>query len=106
MSNVVYKLNGKAVTKQQLDELVPPKPDWLTSPPMVSNTYTEHNPLISEGCGVHRSQVGETRELIRQHGIRGAAVTDGGQIQFTSRRARKEFLRMRGMADLDGMYGD
>lgn len=106
MAEVVRKYKGKVVTQEELDKLMPPKADWLESPSMASNTYTEHNPLISEGCGVHRSQVQETRQLIEKHRIQGAAVLDGGQVRFTSRRARKEFLAMRGLRDMDGMYGD
>lgn len=106
MSKVVYKHNGKTVTQEELDQLVPRKKDWLAGPAMASNTYTEHDPLISEGCGVMKSQVKETRDLIRLHGIQGAAVHDNGQIRFTSRKARKDFLRMRGLVDNDGGYSD
>lgn len=106
MAGVVHKYKGKVVTQEELDRLMPRKADWLESPSMVANTYTEHNPLISEGCGVHRSQVQETRQLIEKHRIQGAAVLDGGQIRFTSRRARKEFLAMRGLVDNEGSYGD
>jgi uncharacterized membrane protein len=53
-----------------------------------------------------KAQVKETRDLIRRHGIQGAAVLNNGQIRFTSRRARREFLRMRGLHDLDGTFGD
>lgn len=106
MSTVKYKYKGKFVTEQELENLVPRKPDWLERPAMAANTYTEHNPLISDGCGVMKSQVGETRDLIKKHGIQGAAVMDSGQVRFTSRRARNEFLRMRGFRDLDGGYRD
>jgi hypothetical protein len=106
MSTVKYKYKGKFVTEQELEKLVPRKPDWLERPAMAANTYTEHNPLISDGCGVMKSQVGETRDLIKKHSIQGAAVMDNGQVRFTSRRARNEFLRMRGFRDLDGGYGD
>jgi hypothetical protein len=106
MSTVKYKYKGKFVTEQELENLVPRKPDWLEKPAMAANTYTEHNPLVSDGCGVMKSQVGETRDLIKKHGIQGAAVMDSGQVRFTSRRARNEFLRMRGFRDLDGGYGD
>jgi hypothetical protein len=106
VSSVIRKYKGKVVTQEELDKLMPPKPDWLEAPPMAANTYTEHDPLISEGCGVMKSQVGETRELVKRHGIQGAAVLDSGQVSFTSRRARNEFLRMRGHRDLDGGYGD
>jgi hypothetical protein len=106
VSKVVQKYNGKVVTKEELDKLLPPKKDWLSGPPMTANTYTEHDPLISEGCGVMKGQVKETREAIKLHGIQGASVHDNGQIRFTSRRARKEFLAMRGLVDNQGSYGD
>jgi hypothetical protein len=100
------KYNGKVVTKEELDKLFPPKEDWLDGPSMATDTYSEHDPLISEGCGVMPSQVRETREAIKLHGIQGAAVHDNGQIRFTSRRARKEFLALRGLNDNEGSYGD
>lgn len=106
MSKIVRKYNGREVSKGELDTYFPPKKDWLDSPPMSTNTYTEHDPLISEGCGVMKSQVGEARDMIRQHNIQGAAVHDNGQIRFTSRRARKEFLSRRGLVDNEGGYSD
>lgn len=106
MSEITYTYNGRTVTREELDKLVPNKPDWLSRPAMTANTYTEHDPLISEGCGVMPGQVKETRAAIRQHGIQGAAVLDSGQIRFTSKRARNEFLRMRGLHDIDGGYND
>lgn len=106
MSEIIRKYNGRVVTKEELDLLVPPKKDWLDGPPMSADTYSEHDPLISEGCGVMKSQVREAREMIRRHRIQGAAVHDNGQIRFTSRRARKEFLERRGLVDNDGSYGD
>jgi hypothetical protein len=106
MSEVKFKYKGKFVSAEELDKLVPRKADWLSGPPMVANTYTEHDPWVSEGCGVMKSQVGETRDLIKKHGIQGAAVLDSGQVRCTSRRARNEFLRMRGLHDMDGGYGD
>ena len=99
-----YVLNGRKVDR---DEFLAGAPgDGLRTPPRTANTYTEHDPLISDGCGVMKAQVPEMREAIRQHGIQGAAVLDNGQIRFTSRRARKEFLRMRGLVDSDGCFGD
>lgn len=106
MNVILYKYKGQTVTKEELDRLMPPKANWLEAPPMAAKTYSEHDPLISEGCGVMKTQVGEARAAIRQHGIVGAQVLDSGQVRFTSRRARKEFLRMRGMNDNEGSYGD
>lgn len=99
-----YYENGTEVSREQF--LVNARTDWLQAPPMVANTYTEHDPLISDGCGVMKAQVEDTRAAIRQHGIQGAAVLDNGQIRFTSRRARRDFLRMRGLHDNDGSYND
>lgn len=106
MSKVRYKFNGKDVTKDELDKLLPPKKGWLKAPAMVSDTYSEHDPLISDGCGVMKAQVGETRELIKKHNVQGAAVLNSGQMRFTSRRARKQWLQIRGLHDNDGGYGD
>ena len=106
MTRIVSKYNGRVVTKEELDKLLPPKKDWLEAPPMVADTYSEHDPLISEGCGVMKSQVGETRAILDTHKIPGVAVLDSGQMRFTSRRARKEWLRIRGLHDQDGSYGD
>ena len=103
---IVRKYNGKSVTKEELDTLLPPNEDGLASPPMSADTYSEHDPLISEGCGVMKAQIGEAREMIRQHNIIGAAVHDNGQIRFTSRRARKDFLARRGLVDNEGGYSD
>lgn len=99
---VNYRINGKEATKAEFERL-PAKP---IGAPSVSNTYTEHDPLISDGVGCMKSQVPEMRKTIRQHSIQGAQVLDNGQIRFTSRRARRELLRVRGLCDNDGGYSD
>ena len=106
MSKIIRKYNGMEVSKGELDTYMPPKKDWLDGPAMSANTYTEHDPLISEALGVMKSQVGETRAILDTHKIPGVAVLDSGQMRFTSRRARKEWLRIRGLHDQDGSYGD
>ena len=104
MSGVKYYSNGREVTREQFTTR--PRDDWMSSPPMTANTYTEHDPLISDGCGVMKAQVKEAREAIRHYGIQGAAVLDNGQMRFTSRRARKKWLSIRELHDRDGSYGD
>lgn len=106
MSTIIRKYNGKEVSPEELDKLMVGKLDWLEAPPMVANTYTEHDPLVSEGCGVMKSQVGEARDMIHKHNIVGASVNDSGQVLFTSRKARKEFLSRRGLNDQDAGYSD
>jgi len=56
MNEIVLKYNGRKVTKEELDKLLPPKEGFFKAPPMTANTYTEHDPLISEGCGVMKAQ--------------------------------------------------
>jgi len=102
-----YILNGKQVTKEELDAAIPAADDWL-NPGVIrpTHTYEGHDPLLSDGIGVMKSQVGEMRETIRKHNIQGVKVRPNGQLEITSRRGRKELLRVRGLADADGMYGD
>lgn len=112
MSKVVTKYNGRVVTKEELDKLLPPKKDWLTAPPMTANTYTEHDPLISEALGVMKSQVPKMRKTLEIEKIQGVRILDNGQARITSRRGRNELMalyeKMRGNKyhDIDGGYGD
>ncbi len=80
--------------------------DWLRGPFMMANTYRAHDPLVSEGLGCMKSQVPEMRQVIREHNIQGVTVRDSGQLVITSRQGRRELLKVRGLADADGMYGD
>lgn len=97
------KLNGKWVTPAEFHREGPVGGVGVA---MVANTYTTAKPLISEGVGCMKSQVPEMRDAIRSHGIVGAHVRDNGQIEFTSRKARKQVLAMRGLHDNDGSYSD
>ena len=112
MSKIVHKYNGKVVTKAELDKVLPPKEDWLSGPAMTANTYTEHDPLISEALGVVKSQVAEMRKTLEKEKIPGVAILDNGQARITSRRGRNELMKlyekMRGNKyhDIDGGFGD
>jgi len=105
MNEPVYKINGKAVPKEEFNK--GNDSNWLkASPPMVSKTYQEHDPLISDSLGCLPNQVPEMREEIRKRGITGAKVRNNGQLEFTSRRGRNEVMKMRGKHDADGGFGD
>jgi hypothetical protein len=112
MSTVKYKYKGKFVTEQELEKLVPRKPDWLEKPAMAANTYTEHDPLISDALGVIPSQVKQMRETLEKEKIQGVRIMDNGQACITSRRGRNALMKlyseMRGQKyhDIDGGYGD
>lgn len=105
MSGVVYTLNGRKVTREEF--LAGSREDFLNGGDFfVPNTYSQHDPLISEGLGCMKSQVPELRQVIKQHNIQGVAVKDSGQLEITSRRGRKELLKIRGLVDSDGGYSD
>ena len=76
------------------------------APPMVSNAYRAHDPLVSDGLGCMTGQVSEMRDEIKKRNIKGVLVRDNGQLEITSRRGRAEVCKMRGLVDSDGGYGD
>ena len=99
-----YKINGKEVTKEQWD--AKPGAGFHGECPMATVAYTAAKPLLSDGIGCMRAQVPEMREVIRRHNIQGVFVRENGQLEITSRRGRKELLRVRGLVDADGGYSD
>jgi hypothetical protein len=106
MGGIIRKYNGRTVTQEELDRLLPPKENWLDGAPMVANTYTEHDPWISDGCGVMKSQIAEARDDIKKHNMQGVSVLPDGRVRATSRRARNEWLKHRGLHDIDGGFND
>jgi hypothetical protein len=97
------RLNGKEVSPAEFHRGGPIGGKGVAMGTMAYNTA---KPLVSEGVGCMKAQVPEMREAIREHGIVGAHVRDSGQIEFTSRKARKQVLKMRDLLDNDGGYGD
>ena len=101
---IKYMLNGQEVTKEEFSKGA--NDDFLKSVPMVPKTYSQHDPLKSDGLGCMKSQVKDLRDVIRKHNIQGVQVKESGQLEITSRRGRKELLAVRGLVDSDGSYGD
>ena len=101
---MTYTLNGKEVTREEF--LKGANDDFLKSPAMATDTYSQHDPLLSDGLGCLKKQVPELRSVIKQHNIQGVQVKNNGQLEITSRRGRKELLAVRGLVDNDGSYGD
>ena len=97
------KLNGKDVTPAEFHR---DGPVGGIGVPMGTMAYNSAKPLVSEGVGCMKAQVPEMREAIREHGIVGAHIRDSGQIEFTSRKARKQVMKMRGLHDNEGGFGD
>lgn len=99
---MIYRINGEEVTRKRF--LQGAKSNG--APQVSITTYRGHDPLLSNGIGCMKSQVPEMRETIRKHGIPGVRVRDSGELEITSKRGRKQLLRVRGQKDNDGGYGD
>ena len=104
---IQYKINGKSVTKEEWDAREGVGLNLRSGHvPLGTVAYSESKPLLSDGIGCMRSQVPEMREVIRQHNIKGVYVRENGQLEITSRRGRRDLLRVRGLADADAGYSD
>lgn len=98
---MIYRINGEEVTRKRFL-----KGAKSNGAPQSASTYRGHDPLLSEGMGCLKAQVPDLREAIARRGIQGVRVRDNGQLEITSRRGRKEVLRMRGFNDNEAGYGD
>jgi len=100
-----YKINGKEVTKEEWDAAAGAGFEPGEAP-LGTVAYSESSPLLSDGLGCMKEQVGEMRREIKRRNIQGVRCLDNGQLEITSRRGRREVCRMRGLHDNDGGYGD
>jgi len=96
-------LNGKEVTEEEFHKDGPVGGEGL---PMLTQTYTTANPLISESLGCMPSQVDEMRETLNERGIKGVEVMNNGALAISSRNGRREVMAMKGQHDNDGCFGD
>jgi len=99
-----YKINGKYVSREEWDARE--GAGLAGGAPMGTVAYSESSPLISDGLGCLKNQVPEMRKEIRKHNIKGVRVLSNGQLEISSRQGRRELLRVRGLVDSDGGYGD
>ena len=68
--------------------------------------WHDSKPWMSNSCGVGPSQVTEFNEIYKKSGITGAHHLPDGRLECTSRKARKDIMRLRGLFDKDAGYGD
>ena len=59
----------------------------------------------SLASGVHRDQVNEARDVAKKINS-GIEFTPKGEVSFSDRRARRDWLRHCNLRDKDGGYGD
>jgi len=67
---------------------------------------SEGTPWKSQSCGCHPTQVKQFNEDMKRHGIQCAHMHNDGTLECTSRKARKNVMKMRGLFDKDAGYGD
>lgn len=104
-SKVRFLWNGEEISEEEFQEK--PSVGGLGIP-MGSTTYSASKPLVSQGLGCMRHQVPEMREEVKKHGLSSVHIREDGAAELTSRgdTGRRGLMKMRGMRDNDGGYGD
>jgi hypothetical protein len=103
---LVYKLNGKVVSRKELLEAPSRGIPKTGDGPVSLGTTAYRQPLRSYGMGVQPGQAKQMHERLRQAGVTGCEVKPDGKVFFTDRGARRRALRALGMFDRDGGYRD
>ena len=113
VSGIVRKYNGRPVTKEELDKLLPPKEDWLAGAPMIGTACRTNKPRVSDSMGVMPSQVAEERQklqALRERGLlTGVNIRDDGAVEYScnGEQGAIGWQRYRGnKVNLDGGYSD
>lgn len=61
---------------------------------------------ICNALKCHSNQVSEFRRDLERSKIPGVDILDNGSVKFESRKARREYMRHRGVFDKDAGYSD
>jgi len=102
MTTKILRYNHKTKKVEEFDkDKVPASGDMLF---LGNNQWSTG--LTSASCACHSEQVQDFREDIERAGIRGVEVLNDGRVKFYSRKARSDYMRMRGLFDRDAGYGD
>lgn len=119
---VIYKngrricvLEDKEVSEAQYDRAFPSKLHEIlemagkgrgTRRQLLAGHQPSCWPMRSEALAVHPDQVQEATEQLKRHGISGVRYEGDGTAVLQDRGARRELLRLEGMVDRQGGYGD
>lgn len=113
MNKIVRKYNGKTVTQEQLDQLLPPKKGWLKGAPMIGTACRTNKPRVSESMGVMPSQVAEERiklQALKDRGLlTGVSIRNDGAVEYSCNgdQGALGWQRYRGnKVNLDGGFSD
>lgn len=63
-------------------------------------------PKVSVGLSVHPKQAQQANERAKRHGLTGVSYDEKGRCTVSDRGARRDLLRLEGMHDSQGGYGD
>lgn len=96
-----YFLDGAEVTADAFAAAFPP----VSDPGPGIGHLPACWPMDSESLAVHPSQVSAANERARLHGIAAEYLPDG-TCRLASREARRRLLRLEGLRDNQGGYGD
>lgn len=95
--------DGRELVRAFREEL---QRDGLADKPKTVVRQQAQWPMVSINGGVNPDQIGELREIWREHRVTGCDVLPNGDVVYESRAARKADHEARGLFDKDGGYGD
>ena len=95
--------NGKACSEGcKLCEML-----ILQSPPGLAGNHPAGWPLYSDALACHPSQIPAIMERNKQHGVKGVSYDpQDGRAILADRGARRDLMRLEGVHDHEGGYGD
>lgn len=99
-----FAVDGRDVTEAEFLAAFPPKPIDFGGEPLAGHQTTAW-PLVSDALAVHPDQVGKANERNRRHGVATRYQRDGRAV-IPDRGDRKKLLRLEGLHDNNGGYGD
>lgn len=98
--NPAYFKDGEVSTREAFEKAFPPKP--LGAPAVAAPSCW---PMKSVALAVHPEQVAEATERNRRHGV-GVTYDPTGMAEIPDRGERKKILKLEGLHDNHGGYGD
>jgi hypothetical protein len=98
-----YFLDNRQVSREEFDTAFPRVQDAQEDAPVGNRPWTRA--IASDALAVHPSQLDEVRERNRKQGLEVDYAPDGRPL-LKDRDQRKRLLRIEGVHDRDGGYGD
>lgn len=103
--NARYFRDGEEITKAEYEKALPSKIKEVIAAGTNAGTLSSCWPMVSDGCGVHPRQIQEATERNKRNGVNVTYDSRGCAI-IPNRTERKKLLRLEGMHDRSGGYGD